>query len=440
MLNKLICQEIDRHKEEILAFGTDIFLHPDLGYREQRTSAKVKEAFTRLSLQDITPCGITGVKAWLPGPRSHQLPRVAIIGEMDAVLCPQHSNADPVTGAAHACGHHAGLAAMLGAGIGLNATLSPFAGNICLMAVPAEEYLEIGYRSRLIKEGRIRYLGGKQQLIHEGHFDDIDLALMVHAQTDCPSPQISVASTAGGFIGKMVRFIGKEAHAGGAPHLGINALNAASAAIMCIHAQRETFRDEDHVRVHPILTKGGDTVNTVPSDVQMESYVRAATITAMRNANHKVNRAICGASYAIGTQVRIDDLPGYLPLSESPELSQLFAANIRALLPEVPVNYNQPFCGSTDMGDLSFLLPVIQPTISGFSGALHSRDFQVTDPDMAYLASAKLMAMTVFDLLSEQGKQGNTITGQFPRKTKEDYDALWQAILTEAGTERRDPV
>lgn len=155
----------------------------------------------------------------------------------------------------------------------------------------AEEYVEIGWRAGLRRAGEVQYLGGKQQLIAEGAFDDIDMAMMVHSETDAPQPRAVVAGAAGGFIGKELRFLGKEAHAGGAPWEGVNALNAASLAIAAIHANRETFRDEDHVRVHPIITKGGDLVNTVPADVRMESYVRAASVQAMRTANAKVNRA-----------------------------------------------------------------------------------------------------------------------------------------------------
>lgn len=421
---------IKEHRRELLDFARDIQLHPELGYREVRTHEKIVEAFLRMGLCDITTWGLTGVKAWLPGPRDPHLPRIAILGEMDAVISPEHPFADPVTKAAHACGHHAGLTAMLGAGLSLTKALPELAGNICLIAAPAEEYVEIEYRKELIAAGRIRYLGGKQQLISEGCFDDIDMAMMVHALTDSPRPQVCVSSRAGGFVGKSVRFLGKEAHAGGAPHLGINALNAASAAIMCIHARRETFRDEDHVRVHPIITRGGESVNTVPADVHMESYVRAATTQAMADANYKVNCAVRGAAYAVGAKAVIEDLPGYLPLQESPGLSDIFADNVKSLFPELTLCRSQPFCGSTDMGDLSFLLPVIQPTISGFTGALHSRDFRVSDPELAYLTPAVLMASTAADLLKDHGRQGLRIMESFPGKSKEEYDAFWRTFLS----------
>ena len=219
----------------------------------------------------------------------------AVSGCGKAVETAALTEAAEETGAAHACGHHAQLAAMLGAAAGLRAVAPQLAGAICFLAAPAEEYIEIGYRSALRREGKLQYLGGKQQLIAEGAFDDIDLAMMVHAETDTKGAHVVTRGPAGGFIGKNVRFIGREAHAGGAPWLGVNALNAASLAIQAIHAQRETFRDCDAVRVHPILTKGGDLVNTVPADVRMESYVRAASLDAMRDANAKVNRAVRGA-------------------------------------------------------------------------------------------------------------------------------------------------
>lgn len=426
-LKQAACDAIDARAPELIAFGEDIRRHPELGFHEQRTGGRVLEAFEALGLERITRPALTGVKGWLPTAGNRV--RAAVIGELDAVLSPQHPFADPATGAAHACGHNAQLAAMLGAAVGLKAVASSLDGAVCLIAAPAEEYVEIAYRSRLREGGRLDYLGGKQQMIAEGAFDDIDLAMMVHAETDAPVPRVVTQGAAGGFIGKEIRFLGKEAHAGGAPWQGVNALNAASLAIQAIHAQRETFRDEDHVRVHPIITKGGDLVNTVPADVRMESYVRAASTGAMQSANAKVDRALRGAAYALGAEVRINSLPGYLPLCQNEEMSALFAQNARALLPFASVVSGLPFCGSTDMGDLSYLLPVIQPTVSGFSGALHSCAFTVADPQLAYIAPAKLMAMTVIDLLAGDAARGQAVRDAAPRRTAAEYRRLWEGLL-----------
>jgi len=103
------------------------------------------------------------------------------------------------------------------------------------------------------------------------------MAMMVHSTGGVEDKKAFVYGGAIGFIGKTVRYKGKEAHAGAEPDKGINALNAAMLGLMAIHVQRETFRDEDQIRVHPIITKGGDLVNIVPADVRMETYVRAGT-------------------------------------------------------------------------------------------------------------------------------------------------------------------
>lgn len=423
------CNFIDLYASQIIDFGREFLAHPELGYKETYSSSRILEIFSSLGVKNISRPALTGVKGWLlhnPGPR------VAIIGELDAVLSPHHPLADKSTGAAHACGHNAQLAAMLGCAIGLRAVGNYLDGSVCLIAAPAEEYIEIGWRNNLRQTGKLYYLGGKQQLIFEGAFDDIDLAIMIHSETNAPNPRIVIGGNANGFIGKELCFRGKEAHAGGAPWEGINALNAATLAITAINANRETFRDEDRVRVHSIITKGGELVNTVPSEVHMESYVRAASVQAMSVANRQVNRAVRGAAYAIGAQVEITDIPGYLPLVQNEFLSQLFKQNASDLLPNLRVEKGIPFCGSTDMGDVSYIMPAVQPTISGFSGAAHSKDFQIIDEELAYLVPAKLMTATIIDLLYSKANCAYSILGKSPSHTRDEYNALWQDILKQS--------
>lgn len=428
-LKAAVCAAIDTNRGRILEIGARALRIPELGYRERETSGLMLSLFRELRLQNITRHAVTGVKGWLEG-RSHQS-RVALIGELDAVCCPGHPDADPATGAAHACGHHAQLAALYGCALGLSAVgaMERLDGDLCFFATPAEEYVEIAYRRGLIRQGIVSHIGGKQELIAEGAFRDIDMALMVHSEADFPAPRVVTGGAAMGFIGKTVRFLGREAHAGGAPYKGINALSAASLAIMCINAQRETFRDEDSVRVHPIITKGGDLVNIVPADVRMESYVRASSVSAMLDANRKVNRAIRGAAYAVGARAEIEDLPGYLPLVQNRRMSELFSANAARLLGERAVSSGLPFAGSTDMGDLGAVMPVIQPTVSGFSGAAHSREFAVRDPETAILLPAKLMAMTAVDLLSDGAREALAVKAGFLRKTPAQYEEIWKKIL-----------
>lgn len=428
-LKRAVCAAIDANREVILGIAEEILHHPELGYKETRTGGLVEREFRRLGLESVSRPALTGVKGWARG-RSRAA-SVAVIGELDAVLSPKHPFADPATGAAHACGHNTQIAAMLGCAQAFASTgaMKQLDGDICFLAAPAEEYVELEFRRELIRTGKIAWLGGKQQLIAEGAFDDIDMALMTHSETDSPAPRIVAGGNAMGFIGKAVQFRGREAHAGGAPEKGINALNAASLAIMAINAQRETFRDCDSVRVHPIITKGGDLVNIVPADVRMESYVRANTVEAMQDANRKVNRAIRGASYAVGAEARIDDMAGYLPLRQNSVLTDLTAANAAELIGANRVFRGLPFAGSTDMGDLGWLIPVIQPTVSGFRGAAHSCAFEVSDPEYACIIPAKLMAMTVIDLLESGAEKAAAVKVKFPAKKPQEYRELWESIL-----------
>ena len=186
-LKRRACAAIDAYADTVIAFGEDILAHPELGYKEFRTSQQLRKAFEKLGMTDIDTCGITGLKAWL---KKGDGPNVAVIGELDAVISPQHPMADPKTGAAHACGHNAQLAALLGAAYGLSAVKDSLSGGICLIGAPAEEFIEIGWRSQLQRNGKIAYLGGKQQLIYEGIFDDIDMAMMLHSRAFVPLTEI----------------------------------------------------------------------------------------------------------------------------------------------------------------------------------------------------------------------------------------------------------
>ena len=131
--------------------------------------------------------------------------------------------------------------------------LNNLCGKITFMAVPAEEFVEIEWRNKLRENGYIEFLAGKQEMIKDGHFDDIDMAIMTH--TTPRNLKFSYGGTNNGLVAKFIEFIGKASHAGNSPEKGINALNAANIAMNAINSQRETFKDEDHIRVHPIITR-----------------------------------------------------------------------------------------------------------------------------------------------------------------------------------------
>ena len=322
---------------------------------------------------------------------------------------------------------------MAGAALGLKLAdaAAELSGRVTFMAVPAEEFVEIAYRQKLREEGRIHFLGGKQELIYRGEFDDIDMAMMVHSQKNAPQPLVAIGESSNGFIGKTIRYIGREAHAAEAPQEGVNALNAAMLGLMGIHALRETFYEQDIVRVHPIITKGGDLVNTVPADVRLETYVRAKTMAAIDATHRKVDQALAAGGLAVGAETVIHTIPGYLPLDCREELNSLFSANAARFLPPERLVRIGHFSASTDMGDVSQLMPAIHPYVGGVDGALHTRQFKVINYQAAAILPAKLLAMTVIDLLAEQAQQARRVLAGFtPKLTKQQYIALLQGYFS----------
>ena len=314
--------------------------------------------------------------------------------------------------------------AAVACGITQSGVLSELSGDAVFFGVPAEEYVELAYRNKLIKEGKLHFLTGKGQLIYEGAFDDIDMAMQMHADKNMPAATVSIGESSNGFIGKTIQYVGKTAHAADAPDQGINALNAAMLGLMGINALRETFREADVVRVHPIITKGGDLVNSVPADVRIETYVRAKTMEAIEATHKKVDTALKAGGDAVGAQTVIDTMPGQLPLACNNRLNELFVTNAKIAEPNVAVKDAGHFSASTDMGDVSHLLPVIHPFIGGVDGFLHTADFHVVDFKHAVLLPAKAFAMMIVDLLADDAELARQIKAEHhPLLTKEEYIA-----------------
>jgi amidohydrolase len=430
-MKRLVCRVIDDRKVELIEAAQTILAHPELGYKEAKTAALVTGVFESLHLPVRERLAITGVEGLLLGGRRG--PTVLIMGELDSVVSRDAPHCDPVTGAAHLCGHHIQVASMLGAAIGLTGAgvAGELAGRVKFLAVPAEEYLEIEYRLQLRKEGKLTFLGGKQELIKQGYFDDVDMAMMVHSFPNTPEATFLWNGTGNGFLAKFVQYRGKPAHAGAVPHEGVNALNAACLGILAIHAQRETFQDKDAIRVHPIITKGGDVVNVVPSDVRLETYVRGRAFEAILDASRKVDRALRAGGDAVGAETSIQNIPGYLPIVQDSELTRIAQANGRVLLAERGVKDAGFMGGSFDIGDLSHLIPIVHPFVGGTRGSLHTAEFTVVDYDAAVLLPAKLMAMCVIDLLSGDAKAARKVTEQFrPPLTKQAYITLMEDLMT----------
>ena len=419
--------EIESNRKKIIDLGHSVFNEPEEGFCEHQTARKVETIFKDWGIQTQSGLAITGVKGYLKG--AGDGPRIALLAELDALFNPDHPKANKENGLVHACGHFAQLAGLIGAGFGLKKIIDKLTGMVVLFAVPAEEFVNIEFRQKLKEKGDITYFGGKQELVKLGALDDVDLVLMQHAQSDIAGNSAFISGGSNGFVGKAVRFLGRAAHAGVAPFKGINALNAFHIALAAIHAQRETFRDEDAVRVHMILTKGGDAVNVVPGEVRVEMYVRAKTIEAMKEINAKVDRALRAGAMAIGAKVEITNTAGYLPILGDERLTNCWIKNAGAILGEENVHYMDAWGGSTDMGDLTHLMPGIHPFVGSFSGDLHSKDFELSDEEMAFITSAKILAATVIDLLANDAREARSIIDHFqPKLEKKEYLKLLDSL------------
>jgi len=416
-----VCQAIDENSATIIGIGESIFAEPELGYKEFKTAEKVKKTFTELGLEYRDGIAITGVIATAKGKESKA--KIAVMGELDAIVAPGHRCADAVTGAAHSCGHHVQTASMLGAAYGIvkSGVLSELSGDVAFMAVPSEEPVELEFRNQLIKDGKISLLGGKQEFIRLGEFDTVDAMVMQHTMVN---DKVTAGGPGGmGFVAKIIHYIGQESHAA-SPSQGVNALSAAKLGLTAIDAVRDTFKDEDGIRVHPIITKGGSLVNVVPADVRLETFVRGRNLPAIQDASFKVNRALKAGADALGAEVRIYDIPGYMFAVESPALKALVHDNFKTLVGEENIVPGVGF--TTDANDISNLLPTVHATVGGAVGVPHSSNYEIETPDLAYIVAAKMLAMTVVDLLANGAANALKVKAEFKAPlTKEQYLKEW---------------
>ena len=424
-LKESVQAEIDRRGDELVRVAKAILDNPEPGFREQKTSRMVAEKFRELGIAHQEDIAITGLKGLLDG--GSEGPTVAVIGELDSLKVLGHPHADPDTDAAHACGHHCQIGMMLGVATGLSAAgvMESLAGRVALIAVPAEEYIEIEYRDGLRRQGKIEFLGGKPEFIRLDALDDVDMAMMTHTSSNPDEGKIAFGGTNNGIVAKHIQFTGRAAHAGGAPHAGVNALNAAMIAMSAIHAQRETYRDQDTVRIHPIITKGGVAVSSVPADVRMETFVRAANIDAVQSASEKVDRALRAGALSVGGSVTITTLPGYLPIRSDSRMLDIYRENAAALVGDDNLVRLRHRTGSTDMGDVSQIMPVIHPYVVAATGNGHGNDYVVQDYELGVITGAKAMAMTVIDLLANGAEHAREVkAGYKAPMTKSQYLSL----------------
>ncbi|MDH3755331.1 MAG: M20 family metallopeptidase, partial [Acidimicrobiia bacterium] len=298
-------------------------------------------------------------------------PTVAVICEYDAL---------PEIG--HACGHNVIAAAGLGAGLALAGMATELGGSVVIIGTPAEE-------------GG----GGKVHMIERGAFEGVDVAMMVHpAGIDLTRMNTLAIHRC------RAEYHGAAAHAAAAPQKGRNALDGAILGYNAVAALRQHIAPDE--RVHGIITHGGDKPNIVPQYAAAEWYVRSPRVETLRRLRERVTACLTGGATASGVDVEVEWLdPAYADMVDNRPLLEMYADNAaavgRSVLEPGP---DTQVVGSTDMGNVSYVVPSIHPMIKVAPSdvAIHTPDFAgyagAESGDRGAIDGAKLLAMTAADV------------------------------------------
>ena len=400
-----VSEAIERRSEEIIAMGDYVWKNPEPGYKEFKTAKYANDKLRALGLPLRENLAITGMRADLDSGRPG--PTVALLGEMDSLIIPEHPECDKATGAVHSCGHNSHITAMVGAAMALTdaGVKDDICGKIAFIGTPAEECIEIEWRNQLIAEGKVGALGGKPALIREGVFDDVDISIMNHIG----GHDHYGSRDHNGFVCKTVTFHGRSCHAA-APGSGVNAVHAATLAINALGLLNATFPDE--ARVHGIITSGGSVVNVIPNTAGLEYMLRAPTMEAVEKLSDSFDRAMRGAALALGASVDITTTAGYMPLYNDQVLSDLLVKVVKENIPGNSGDFKPmgTFAkSSTDMGDISIIMPAVHCDIPGGGGRSHGVNYFIADKRKAYLNNAKILALMAVELLYGDAAFGKSV-------------------------------
>lgn len=368
-----LIQEVDRLGPELLKISRFLHAHPELAFEEAQAADLLTRTMEGHGFS--VERGMAGLTtAFSASFASGKGPTVAFLAEYDAL---------PELG--HACGHNLIAAASVGAALALKAFLGEVPGRVLLVGCPAEE------------KG-----GGKIPLVKSGLFRRVDAAMLFH-----PSNRTEMVKKALGMRDVQVEFFGKAAHAAATPHLGINALDAVILSFNNINALRQHLRPD--ARIHAIITHGGKAPNIIPDYAAALFYVRALDMEYLDELYQKVLGCFEAAAQATGASYQVTRAGNdYLPHKINYALAHLFHQNLEALGGEVDQGPEDEDLGSTDVGNVSQVVPTIQPTIAicGPKVSCHMPEFAVASHSSAgeegMLLAARAMALTGFDLLRDR--------------------------------------
>jgi amidohydrolase len=365
-----VCHQIETHHPRLDELSLKIHSNPELGFQESKAAAWLTQYLKENGFS--VERGICDLPTAFRASYGEGKPAIAILAEYDAL---------PKMG--HACGHNIIAASAVGAGIAAKTAINQFGGNILVIGTPAEELH-----------------GGKAIMAERGAFDHVDIAMIVH-----PGVRNAAAIQALACQSLEVEFFGKAVHAATRPEKGINALEAMLQSFAAINSLRQHIKNK--ARIHGIITDGGEAANIVPAHSAGVFIVRAEDNTYLDELKQKVINCFAGAATATGARLkyRWGDTR-YAPMRNNLTLARLFQQNMQSLGRKVKLTDPSSAFGSTDMGNISQLLPSIHPmvAIAPQEVVVHSTQFASAAASeagsRALFDAAKALAMTVVDLVA----------------------------------------
>jgi amidohydrolase len=369
-LKNSITSGVDHQSRQLSELSLKIHNNPELGFQETKAVARLTGYLEGNGFR--LERGICELATAFRASYGEGRPVVGILAEYDAL---------PKLG--HACGHNIIAGAAVGAAVAARPAIDKFGGSVCVIGTPAEEIY-----------------GGKVIIADRGGFNDIDAAMMVH-------PGVRDLATTQALAARQldVEFFGKAAHAAARPEMGINALDAMILSFTAINSLRQHIKDG--ARIHGVITDGGEAANIVPAHSAATFIVRAQDNAYLEELRPRVVDCFTGAAVATGARLehRWDDA-SYASLKNNLTLARLFCQNMERLGRKMQMNDPDHAFGSTDMGNVSHLVPSIHPfvAIAPREVLAHSPEFAAAAASDAgrqgMLDAAKALAMTVADLLA----------------------------------------
>lgn len=377
-LKKTACDRIDAVASALVEVSHEIHAHPEQNFEEHFAAELITRTANQLDLS--VELGTYGCETSFSADTGAG-PTVCIMSEYDAL---------PEIG--HGCGHNVIAAAGLGAAIGLSFVAQASGGRLRYLGTPAEE-------------GG----GGKITMAQHGALDGVDIAMMVHS-ADADLTTIDAIA----LQQLLIEYTGEESHAAAAPHKGRNALDAAVLGYMAVGMLRQHILPTE--RVHGVFRRGGDKPNIVPNDAATEWYVRSDTIDSLNDLKPRVLAALQSGAHACGCSSSHTWVgTPYADMVTNSALAASYVSNAFALGRTVgdPRTTGHRVVGSTDMGNISHLVPSIHPMIASapMGTSIHTKDFArhsvSTMADKAVLDGAKAMAMTAIDFWTSPERQAS---------------------------------